>query len=362
MNESDRRRRRYLAAAASLAKLAVIGVILLGTSRSHAQATDTAPVQVRVLVVNAFEFEATPWLATLRPAHEIRVPGLSGDAPVVRCTDDAVCQLTTGMGHANAAASLMALAYSRRFDLRQAYVLIAGIAGIDPGQGTIGSVAWARYAVDAGLAHEIDAREAPRGWHDGYFGIMTHGPGEKPRPDYRTEVFQLDERLLQAALALSRDVALEDRDDVRAYRSHYPDAPANAAPRVIQCDTASGDTWWGGRRLGERVSAWTRLLTDGHGTYCTTQQEDNAMLNALTRASGSGLVDLARVAILRSGSDFDRPYPHQSVYRSMLAQRDIAGAGTIATGNLVRAGMPLIRQIVAHWDQWSTGVPPVSAP
>ena len=38
--------------------------------------------------------------------------------------------------------------------------------------------------------------------------------------------------------------------------------------------------------------AGLRLLTDGKGIYCTTQQEDNATLNALTRAAQSGLVDL----------------------------------------------------------------------
>ncbi|MBP0533079.1 hypothetical protein J8J19_23205, partial [Mycobacterium tuberculosis] len=79
------------------------------------------------------------------------------------------------------------------------YFVIAGIAGIDPGQGTVGSAAWARYAVDYGLSHEIDAREMPAGWPYGYFGIGTKGPGEKPPMDYRTEVFQLNETLLQKA-------------------------------------------------------------------------------------------------------------------------------------------------------------------
>ena len=35
----------------------------------------------------------------------------------------------------------------------------------------------------------------------------------------------------------------------------------------------------------ERAQAWTQLLTDGSGTYCTTQQEDNATYNALPAQS-----------------------------------------------------------------------------
>jgi purine nucleoside permease len=333
-----------------------------GAAESASAAPPAEPRVVKVLIVNLFGMEATPWSKALRPTVEIRVPGLSVEYPSVSCNADAVCQMTTGMGHANAAASVMAVLYSRLFDLRQSYVLIAGIAGIDPERGTLGSVAWARYVVDSGLAHEIDARELPKGWNDGYFGILTDTPDEVPKLAYGTEVFRLDEALLQKALALSRGASIEDGEALRDYRAHYPLAPANRPPGVIQCDTLSADTWWSGRRLGEHARRWTRLLTNGKGVYCTSQQEDNAVLNALTRGSVSGLVDLRRVAVLRSGSDFDRPYPHQSVIDSMRTQRALQGAVPIAAANLVHAGMPLVDDIVLHWDLWQHGVPPNPAP
>jgi purine nucleoside permease len=318
------------------------------------------PLAVKVLIVNMFGPEAAPWLHALKDLREIRVPGLSSDYPTVHCDPRAVCQMTTGMGHANAAASMMAVLYSGLFDLRETYVIVSGIAGIDPLRGTIGSVAWARYVVDAGIAHEIDAREMPRGWQDGYFGVLTDGPGKIPKFEYRTEMFQLDESLLQRALALSKGARLEDSDDVRGYRAHYPAAPANAPPQVIQCDTLAGDTWWVGERLGQHARDWTKLLTGGAGVYCTTQQEDNATLNALTRGSQSGLVDLKRVAVMRSGSDFDRQYPHQSAFEALRAQGSIAGTIKISTDNLAIAGMPVVDAIVADWDQWQHGVPPPS--
>jgi purine nucleoside permease len=314
-------------------------------------------IAVKVMIISMFGQEAAPWLAALQPAREVRVPGLSSDFPTVRCTGSGVCQMTTDMGHANAAASMMAVIYGGQFDLRRTYFLIAGIAGINPEYGTIGTATWARYLVDVDIAHEIDAREMPRGWPDGFFGVLTQGQEHKPRFDYRTELFQVDEALLQKALRLSRGAALEDAADVVAYRKFYPGAPANRPPQVTQCDTASGDTWWGGRRLGERATRWTRLLTDGHGVYCTSQQEDNATLLALTRGAHSGLTDIHRVAVLRTGSDFDRPYPGQSAFDSLVAQQSVAGAVHISTANLVHAGMPLVKDIVAHWDQWQVGVP-----
>jgi purine nucleoside permease len=273
-----------------------------------------------------------------------------------------VCQMTTGMGLANAAASLTAVMYSGEFDFRNAYVIIAGIAGIDPAEGTIGTAAWARYAVDVGIAHEIDARELPKGWNEGYFGVMTDSPDAVPKLAYRSEVFRLDEALLQRAYTLSKKAALEDAEDVRVYRQHYPSAPANQPPAVTICDTASSDTWWVGRRLGDHARHFTKLLTQGAGAYCTTQQEDNASLTVLTRASKSGLLDLRRVAILRSGSDFDRPYPQQGVLDGLRAQLQIQNTVRIATRNLVLAGMPLVNDIVHHWDQWKNGVPTTPAP
>jgi purine nucleoside permease len=314
-------------------------------------------IAVKVMIVSMFGLEGAPWLAALKPEREVRVPGLSSDFPSVHCTASGVCQMTTDMGHANAAASMMAVIYSGQFDLRRTYFLIAGIAGINPAYGTIGTATWARYLVDVDIAHEIDAREMPRGWSDGFFGVLTDGQQQKPRFDYRTELFQVDEALLQKALQLSRHAALEDSPDVVAYRKFYPGAPANKPPEVTQCDTASGDTWWGGRRLGERATRWTQLLTEGHGVYCTSQQEDNATLLALTRGAHSGLTDIHRVAVLRTGSDFDRPYPGQNTFDSMIAQRSVAGAIRTSTANLAHAGMPLVKDIVEHWEQWQVGVP-----
>ena len=102
---------------------------------------------------------------------------------------------------------------------------------------------------------------------------------------------------------------------------------------------ARGDTWWHGQLLGKRARAWTKLLTDGQGTYCTTQQEDNATYNALARAAEAGRVDLKRLVVLRTGSNFDRPHPGQSAHASLMASTTGATGGfALATNKLHRVG------------------------
>ena len=331
----------------------------VGLALAVAAPAVAAPREIKALVITMFPPEAEPWINRFKLWQAITVPGLSPDHPALRCNADDVCLVTTGMGHANAAASTLAVALDPRFDLRKTYFFITGIAGIDPARGTLGTAAWARWLVDVGIAHEIDAREMPKAWKSGYYGILTKGPGEKPKLEYRTEVARLDEALLQKVLALTKDAPLQDSDTARAYRAHYPQAPANQPPRVTQCDTLGGDTWWHGHKLGEHARAWTKLLTDGQGSYCTTQQEDNATYNALERAAAAGKVDIKRLAVLRTGSNFDRPYPGQTAHASLLASTTGATGGFMpATHNLPGVAGIVVSDIVAHWVQWREGVPP----
>ena len=332
----------------------LICIALAGLWLGPAKA-EPPPRKPKVMIVSLFGSEAAPWVKNLALDQKIAVPGLSPDFPEVACNSDDVCQMTTGMGHTNAAASTMALLFSKQFDLSRSYIVIAGIAGIDPHMGTLGTAAWARYLVDFGLQQEIDAREKPAGWATGYLGIHAADPNTKPALDYKTEVFQLDERLLQKVLQLSSNAPLTDSDKASKYRSNYPNAPANQPPKVIQCDTLAGDTYWHGMLIGERAHDWVALLTDGKGTYCTTQQEDNAIYEALRRGASIGLVDLSRVADLRVAANFDRPYPGETADTSLHTS---SGGFPIACENIYRAGLPVVKDIVARWDQWAMGIPP----
>ncbi len=309
---------------------------------------------VKVMIITLFAPEADSWIKNLSLIDSIPVPGLSDRFPTVRCTVDDICLMTTDMGHTNAAASAMAMVLSDKLDLSRTYFLVTGIAGIDPNVGSIGSAAWARYLVDFGLSHEFDARERPLDWDTGYFGIHTKDPLSMPNLVYGTELFQLDEKLLQHALKLSRQGTLEDTEAAKAYRKTYSQATAQGTPTVLQCDTSTGDTYWHGNQLGERSTRWTKMLTEGKGTYCTTQQEDNATYESLRRGAKAGRLDLKRIAVLRTASNFDRPHSGQTAYESLNTK---SGGFDAATANLYNAGWPVVKEIISNWSVWKDGTP-----
>ena len=312
-------------------------------------AKEAAPIAPKVMVITMFGDEAQPWLEGEKFTQKIKLPGLNPEYPAVDCTADGLCLMTTAMGFANAASSVAAMALSDKLDLSHTYVLIAGIAGVDPKHGTLGSALWAKYAIDANLNHRIDIREAPEGWPTGFFGLGATKPGEKPKWGAGTEVFELNGKLADYALATTKGVELLDSDAAKEYRKHYTQEAATGAPKVTICDTASADTYWHGAKLGEAIAEWSKLLTDGKADYCTSQMEDNATLTALKRAAEAGKLDFSRITLLRTASNFDRQGTDQTAAESLAAD---SGGFPLATANAYRVGKAYADSIISNWNAW----------
>jgi purine nucleoside permease len=139
--------------------------------------------------------------------NHITVTGFSLLFPHAHCNSDySICQVTPGEAEINIASSITALYLSPIFDLTKTYFLIGGIAGVEPYGGTLGSVAFARYAIQVALQYEIDAREIPWNWTTGYFPLSAFSPTEYPESIYGTEVFELNLNLRAKAMSLASKI------------------------------------------------------------------------------------------------------------------------------------------------------------
>jgi purine nucleoside permease len=283
----------------------------------------------------------------------------------VHCTEDhEICQLITGESEINAATTMTSLAFSDQFDLKDTYFFLGGIAGVNPEVATTGSVAFARFAVQVALQYEIDAREMPSNWSTGYFAQGTYAPGEYPESIYGTEVFEVNDNLRSKAVAFARQAELADASQAQVYRANYLKGygasiyqAGAAGPSVVECDVATSDVYYSGDLLSEAFDNTTRLWTNGTGTYCTTAQEDNASLEALLRAALHERVDFSRIIVMRTASDFDRPYPGEdAAYHLLYADSD---GFEIAVENIYRAGVKVVLGILGEWEQtFAQGVKP----
>jgi purine nucleoside permease len=278
----------------------------------------------------------------------------------VHCVvDGSVCQVTTGESEINAASTITALVHYPLFDLSKTYFMIAGIAGINPKHGTIGAVALSKYAVQVALQYELDAREMPSNFTTGYVPQGSYAPDQYPESIYGTEVFEVNEALRDIAVKFAKTAKLNDSTVSQDYRSHYTYEAALQPPGILTCDVATSDVYFSGALLGEAFENTTTLFTNGSGVYCMTAQEDNATLEALLRAAVRGTVDFARVIIMRTASDFDRPNPNMSDVENLMYVDQ--GSFEPAIQNIYLAGTPIVKGILDRWNsQFEKGIKPTN--
>ncbi|TKA77070.1 hypothetical protein B0A49_03431 [Cryomyces minteri] len=320
-------------------------------------------VKPKVFIISMFAPEAAVWWGIKEfnlLAKNITVPGFSPLFPDAHCTADGeVCQLVTGESEINAAVTISSLLQSRRFDLTTAYFVIAGIAGISPEVATLGSVTFARYAVQVALQYEFDPREIPANFSTGYVPQGATQPNQYPADIYGTEVFEVNQALQHLATGFARNATLNDSSAAITYRANYASTSAYAAgaaaPSVVECDVATSDVYYSGTILSTAFANYTSLVTNGSGVYCTTAQEDNATLEALLRGAVTGLIDFASIIIMRTASDFDRPYPGEAATTNLFWANQ-GGFGP-AIQNIYLAGVKVVDGILGEWNStFSHGV------
>ena len=331
-----------------------------------------ATIPVRVVVVTTFEIgadrgdapgEFQAWVERLPLTQTIAAPGTYHG--VMRYNPDLeVLGIVTGEGPEHASSAMTALVTDPRFDLRHAYFLLAGIAGIDPRFGSVGSAVWAPHVINGGLAHAIDAREIPAGWPDGFTPIQAGTPSPAPVPPLHSNwgdmSYTIDPGLLRWAYGLTRGMALRDSPALAKTRAAYTGFPrAQTPPSVALGDTLASPTFWVGAKLNDWAERWVAYWTSGAGVMATTAEEDLGFMQALALQAQAGRVDMRRVLVLRTASDYDAPPPGKTA--ADLLQSETAENGYSGFHAALEAaygvGSVVVRELATHWDTWRDRVP-----
>ena len=343
----------------------IVVSILLPTLFSAQSKSPDKPTQVKVVVVTMFERgedtgdvpgEYQLWVER---EHLDQVIPLPAGYHHVRLNKDGVLGILTGVGTAKAAASVMAIGLDPRFDFSIAYWLVAGIGGGDPADVSLGSAVWADHVLDGDLAYEIDARQIPGNWPTGYVPLRKGSPYEEPADNSFGVAYTLNPKLVSWAFQLTRQVALPDSDSLRASRARFTGFPsALKPPFVARGDTLSSSTFWHGSKFDEWANAWTRYYTNGKGNYMIAAMEDSGTMQALTFLSQAGRVDLQRVLVLRTVSNYDREPPGSNAadsLKSMVSGNYSAYFPALEAAQII--GEKVVRDIIEHWSERESTVP-----
>lgn len=352
------KRRSFLKATGSTA--AVIG---LGTGTGIAdlvQGMETPgdeSVALKALVFTHFEVggktgdfpgEFQKWAEYYQFDKMVQVPGAR--TPVFY-NDDGVGATITGMGHALCGPSVASILANPQLDLEDTYFLSAGISGTPPDVGTLGSVFVTDYVVAWDYAHRWAQEDSANASYN-----RKEGKGKGQEDDYAliaepwddfTYAYEINPALVEAAYNMGSQVSLADSQRAEEYRQNYPDKKARQDPFVDVGTTVSSEEYWHGETFSDQAQYISDLA--GAGTYATTEMEDFATASALRR---HGYLD--QYLSLRSVSNFDQPYPGQTVRESLAAN---SGGFLPSLENVFRVGSALVDDIVANWTGWQSGVP-----
>jgi purine nucleoside permease len=347
-----------------------LGLLILAAAAAIPHAKALQPIPIRVVVVTTFELgkdtgdmpgEFQTWVERYPLTGTLPFP--QGYRTLRYNQADQVLGIVTGVGKSHAAASIMALGMDPRFDLTKAYWILAGIAGIDPAKGSVGSAAWANYVVDGDLAYEIDGREIPRDWSTGIVPNERATPYEQPVPTEQSiggvQLYHLNEGLTGWAYHLTADTSLADDATLKTVRAGYPTYPnAQKPPFVLQGDTVTADRFWIGARMTEWSRQWVAYWTKGKGTSVTSAEEDTGYLQALSFLANAKRVDFSRVMDLRTASDYELP-PQGKTAAQLLASEahnELSGyKESLESAYLV--GSRVVKELAQHWDRYAGSVP-----
>lgn len=331
------------------------------------RAEPAAPIKVKVVVVTMFEVGADTgdkpgefqfWAEREKLDRVIPLPQAYHD---VRANQDgSVIGIVTGVGNIRSAATIMALGLDARFDFSQAYWLVAGIAGVDPHDVSVGSAVWADWVVEGDLAHEIDAREKPADWPTGYLPFMRQKPYEQPRRETNSgEAYQLDAGLVDWAYGLTKDLALEDSAGLKEKRANYAGMPAaQLPPRVLKGANLAALTFWHGALMNDWANQWVAYHTEGRANYMTSAMEDTGTLQALTWLTRAGKADVRRALVLRTASNYDMQWPGATAAQSLNGEDHNSYSGYMPSLEAAhKVGSTVVHALLKNWDRYATELP-----
>ncbi len=275
----------------------------------------------------------------------------------LRMNEQGVMGICTGPGVTNAAMVMTALGLDKRFDLRKTYFIVSGIAGGDPQDVSIGSAAWSRWVVDGDLTRSIDSREAPGDWPYGIFPSDGKKPNDRSGGwTYPGMSFKLNPSLVEWAYHLTKDVELTDHPEVAEFRKLYKGFPnASGPPKVVLGESLGSNAYWHGTVLNQWANDWVKLYTEGKGNFMMTNVEDNGILHALHRFAKIGKVDLNRVLVLRTASNYSHQPPGKKPDWSLTAP--YPAEGLTALESCYRVASPVVHALVKDWKTYQDTPP-----
>jgi len=344
---------------------------LLSAALLPASILQAQTIHPKVVIVSYFEVgndtgdapgELQFWVERDHLTRTLTVPGMTR---AVRANDDgseiAVC---VGPGNIKPGVNIMALGADPQFDLRQAHWLINGIAGVSPADGTVGSAFWTDFVINGDLAKEIDPREIPPGWPDGFLSLdgvrqsdpkgggnwednVTKWDGDDAHANRRGNVIRMNLKLMRWAYDLTHEMPLPEEAPLKALRMRYAGAAGTASGPKIQIGAnMATEVFWHGAKMDAWAHRWVTFETDSVANLGTTAMNDTGAMLALQALTLQGKANWNNALLLRTTSNFDMPPAGTTAAENLATEKHGAYTGYLPA---LEAAYTVGHRVVAEW-------------
>jgi purine nucleoside permease len=107
--------------------------------------------------------------------------------------------------------------------------------------------------------------------------------------------------------------------------------------------------------MNQWANDWVKLQAGKDANFMMSNMEDSGTLTALRRLSRVGRVDLQRVLVLRTASNYSMPPPGKSAVWSTTAEYPEGGLPALEAAYQV--GNRVVQALIAGWPRYRDVIP-----
>jgi purine nucleoside permease len=119
-------------------------------------------------------------------------------------------------------------------------------------------------------------------------------------------------------------------------------------------DSLGTARYWHGAKRTQWARDWVKEWTGGKGTFSTTSMEQPDYIGTLTSMADKGFVDINRVMLMRTASNFCMPPPGQGAETTI---GDESMGTDIALESAYRTGSVVVHELLRNWDKYEATIP-----
>jgi len=151
---------------------------------------------------------------------------------------------------------------------------------------------------------------------------------------------------------------LEDEPEAAKHRRLYTKHPnAQRPPFVLKGDHVAALTFWHGELMNDWANQWVDYWTEGQGNFVSSAMEDTGTYLSLSWLTRIGRVDVNRLLVLRTASNYTMPPPGVSAADNLLAEnKGYSGLG-MAVESAYSVASKVVDALLNGWSRYESRLP-----